>query len=76
MKDKGWMMKDEWWKTSDERWMMKDESWRMEDEKIDFDLFEGFGLWQTDKRTNERMNERTDICDCRVAFKTENQRFT
>ena len=70
MKDIGWMMKDEWWKTNDERCMMKDESWRMKDENIDFKLFEGFGLWQT----NEQTDKQTDICDCRVAFATENCR--
>ena len=71
----GWMKNDEkllkndeGWKMNDERQMMKDESWRMKDEKIDFKLFEGFGLWQT----NEQMNGQTDICDCRVAFATEN----
>ena len=30
----------------------------------DFKLLKGFALGQT--------NERTDICDCRVAFATEN----
>ena len=34
----------------------------------DFKLLKGFAL----RRTNGRMNERTDICDCRVAFATEN----
>ena len=34
------------------------------DEDDDFKLFRGFG----DRRTNRR----TDICDCRVAFATEN----
>ena len=36
----------------------------------DFKLLRGFA----DGRTNERTNERTDICDCRVAFATENQK--
>ena len=40
-----------------EGWMMKD----------DFKLLRGFA----DEQTNERTNERTDICDCRVAFATE-----
>ena len=34
----------------------------------DFKLFRGF----EDRQTNERTNERTDICECRVAFATEN----
>ena len=49
---------------------MKDESRRMKDD--DFKLLRGFAYGQTDELTNEQ----TDICDCRVAFKTENQRFT
>ena len=41
--------------------MKDDEGWLMTDEgMIDFKLFEGFALRQTD--------EQTDICDCRVAF--------
>ena len=35
---------------------------------IDVKVFWGFALRLTDERTNER----TDICDCRVAFATEN----
>ena len=42
--------------------MMKDE-WRMTKDD-DFKLFRGFG--------DGRTNRRTDICDCRVAFATEN----
>ena len=34
------------------------------DEDDDFKLFRGFG--------DGRTNRRTDICDCRVAFATEN----
>ena len=34
----------------------------------DFKLLRGFA----DERTDGRTNERTDICDCRVAFETEN----
>ena len=41
--------------------MMKDEGLMMKDD--DFKLLRGFG--------DGRMNERTDICDCRVAFATE-----
>ena len=44
---------------------MTDEGWLMTDEgMIDYKLFDGFALRQTD--------EQTDICDCRVAFATEN----
>ena len=57
----GWMKSDEGWMKSDEGWMMKDEGWMMQYD--DFKLLRGFDLWQTD--------ERTDICDCRVAFATE-----
>ena len=57
----GWMKSDEGWMKSDEGWMKNDERWRMQYD--DFKLLKGFDLWQTD--------ERTDICDCRVAFATE-----
>ena len=50
-----WWMKDEWRMMKDEEW------WRMKDD--DFKLLRGFDYGQTD--------ERTDICDCRVAFATE-----
>ena len=46
----------------DEWRMMKDERWMMKDD--DFKLLKGFALWRTDRRT--------DICNCRVAFATEN----
>ena len=42
--------------------MKNDEGWRMNDEGWWFQSVEGF-LWLTD--------ERTDICECRVAFATE-----
>ena len=42
--------------------MKKDEGWMMKND--DFKLLRGFGDGRTD--------ERTDICDCRVAFVTEN----
>ena len=57
--DEGWM-KDEWEMMKDEGCVMKDEG---------FKLLRGFASWQTDWRTNKRM----DICECRVAFATENQ---
>ena len=46
-----------------EGWMKNDECWRMNDEGWWFQAVEGFCDGQT--------NERTDICDCRVAFATE-----
>ena len=55
-------MKVEWW-----RMIKKDEGWRMNDEGWWFQAVEGF-LWLTDRLTDGR----TDICDCRVAFATEN----
>ena len=45
-----------------ERWMKNNEGWMMKDD--DFKLLRGFADGQA--------NERTDICDCRVAFATEN----
>ena len=45
----------------DEWRMMKDEGWMMEDD--DLKLLRGFA--------DGRMDEQTDICDCRVAFATE-----
>ena len=40
--------------------MMKDD---------DFKMLRGFA----DRQTNERTDGRTDICECRVAFATENE---
>ena len=56
-------MKEGWWRMmkDDEGWM-KDE-WRMMKDD-DFKLLRGFASEQTDRRT--------DICECRVAFATEN----
>ena len=62
MKDELRMMKDEWRRMKDEWRMMKDEEWMMKDE--DFKLLRGFEDRQTD--------EQKDICECRVAFATEN----
>ena len=45
--------------------MMIDE-WRMMKD-VDFKLLRGFADGRTD--------ERTDICDCRVAFATENDKM-
>ena len=62
--------KDEWrMMNDDEGWwrMMKVEGWMMKDD--DFKLLRGFCDWLTDGQTNER----TDICECRVAFATEKQ---
>ena len=45
-----------------EEWMKNDEGWMLKDD--DFKLLRGFADWLTD--------EQTDICECRVAFATEN----
>ena len=55
-------MKEGWMK-SDEGWMKNDERWRMNDAVWWFQVVEGF-WFMTDRLT--------DICDCRVAFATEN----
>ena len=57
----GWR-KDECRMMKDERRMMKDDGWMMKDD--DLKLLRGFASWQ--------MDEQTDICECRVAFTTEN----
>ena len=58
----GWMKNDEgWWRMNEEWWRMKNEWWRMM-------ISSCWGVLQTD----EWMNGRTDIGDCRVAFATEN----
>ena len=54
-------MKEGWMK-NDKEWMKNDEGWMMKDD--DFKLLRGFE------------NRRTDICDCRVAFATENSENT
>ena len=36
----------------------------------DFKLLRGFGF--ADGQTDRRMNGQTDICECKVAFVTEN----
>ena len=46
-------------------WKMKDEGWWCW--MIDSDRLRGFG--------NGHMDWGTDICDCRVAFATENENF-
>ena len=56
----GWIKNDEERIKDDKGWMMNDEGWWCQ-------AVEGF-CRQTDRQTNER----TDICDCRVAFATEN----
>ena len=53
----------EGWMRNDEEWMKIDEGWRLKDD--DFKLLRGF----SDRLTEER----TDICDWRVAFATENE---
>ena len=52
----GWMKNDEGWLKNDKGWKMNDEGWW-------FQAVEGFCFMTT--------NERTDICNCRVAFVTE-----
>ena len=54
------MIKDEWTMMKDEWTMMNDERWW-------FQAVEGFCF-----KTDEWMDEQTDICNCRVAFATEN----
>ena len=49
-----------------EGWMKNDERWRINDAVWWFQAVEGF-WFMTDRQTDER----TDICDCRVAFATE-----
>ena len=52
------MMNDaEWWRMNEEWWRMKDEWWRMMISSC----------WRV-----LLYDPRTDICDCRVAFATEN----
>ena len=55
------MKNDKVWMKNDKVWMKHDEGWKINDEDDDFKLLKGFALWQTD-----------NICDCRVAFATEN----
>ena len=66
----GWMKNDEGWMENDEGWMNNDEGWKLNDEGWWFIAVEG-SWFMTDKRTDER----TDICDCRVAFATEKPNF-
>ena len=51
---------------NDEGCKMNDEGCKMNDEGWWFQAVEGFCF---------RTHERTDICDCRVAFATENWHF-
>ena len=62
----GWMKNDKGWMKNDKGWRMN-EGRRLNDEEWWFLAVEGFWL-----RTDEQTNRRTDICDCRVAFATEN----
>ena len=57
-----WMTNDEGW-VEDEWRMMKVEGWMMKDD--DFKMLMGFA--------SEQMDGLTDICECRVAFVTENR---
>ena len=58
-------MKEGWMK-NDVEWMKNDEGWRLNYEGWWFLAVEGFWFM-----TDERTDERTDICECRVAFATE-----
>ena len=51
-----------WWRMKVELWKMKVERWMMKDEG--FKLLRGFD--------DEQTEGLTDICECRVAFVTEN----
>ena len=69
MREWWWMMMndDEWWWWMIWMMMNDDEWWWMMMNDAGgwwFQAVEGFWL---------RTNERTDICDCRVAFATENE---
>ena len=57
----GWMKNDEGWMKNDEGWMMKVEWWRIM-------ISSCWGVLVYDRQ----MDGRTDICECRVAFSTEN----
>ena len=52
------MINEEWW-------MLKDEWWKMM-------ISSCWGVSVTDRQMNKQTNEHTDICECRVAFATEN----
>ena len=56
-------MKEGWWRMMKDEWTMMKDEWSMMKDN-DFKLLRGFDNGQT--------NRRTDICDCRVAFATEN----
>jgi len=60
--DEGWMKNDEGWMKNDEGWVKKDEGWMKNDEGWWFQAVEGFC---------RLTDERTDICEYRVAFATE-----
>ena len=62
-----------------EGWMKNNEGWMKNDEGWWFQAVEGFcrqmDRWthgQMDRWTDGQTDRRTDICDCRVAFATEN----
>ena len=65
MNEEWWMMKDEWWRMNEEWWMIKNEWWRMM-------ISSCWGVLIYDGQTDGRTNKWMDICDCRVAFATEN----
>ena len=55
------------WMKNDEGWMKNNEGWKMNDEGGWFQAVEGFC-----RLTDKQMDRRMDICDCRVAFMTQN----
>ena len=59
------------WMKNDAGWMKNDEGWRLNDEGWWFLAVKGF-WFMIDEQTNGQTDERTDICECRVAFATEN----
>ena len=71
-------MKDGWWRLmkDDEGWwrMVKDDEgwWRMVKDDEGSLISSCFGVLVYDRWTDGQMNKRTDICECRVAFATEN----
>ena len=62
------MMKDEWRMKNDEEWRMMMDEWMKNDEGWIMMISSCWGVLLTDGQTEKR----TDICDCRVDFATEN----
>ena len=60
-----WGMNEEWWRMKVEWWRIKVEWWRMMISSCSEVLV-------YDRQMNEWTDKRTDICECRVGFATEN----